>query len=469
MRIKTTNLLRLFGQAEPIAGLEIADNFLRLAFLDFDKKKSIEEVRFLLDEQLPDNTIRNGIIINEDILLRNLKKLLKNAPIEVSYVILSLPIDKTYTKLFSFPSNTPQEKLDASMKLITEYQMPFKIETVYLDWERYETKEKIEFVFSSISKSIIDQYINILSKAGLKTVAIEIHPLSFLRTINLPEKIPILIISKTPNASYVYIVKDKILQYSRVLPSSVFSQDEAIKEIKRIANFYEARNKPIGKIVNFSTIKVAKEYKDSKWLVSIGAAERGLLPRSQDRLISFMPIGTEKAYEYQRATAFSRFLSLLMIWLSIFFCLAYISTWFLMFSVHQRAARQIELLSALPLPPESATLETRAQGLNNLTQTAEEIGRIIPNWSILAKELQSRVVDGIVINNLQISGWETGIILTGVARKRPDLNLFKKSLGESEFLKEVVMPLTNLEQKENIPFTITFKIKDPQLLYQNVQ
>jgi len=464
MRLKTAIFSRLLGRAEPIVGLEIADDFLRLAYLDFDKKKSIEEVRFLSEEQLPDNTTRNGIIINEDVLLQSLKKLLEKTPLGENYVILSLPIDKTYTKLFSFPPDTPQEKLDASMKLITEYQMPFEIKTVYMDWERCETKEKIEFVFASIPKSIVDQYLNILSKAGLKTVAVEIHPLSFLRTIELPENIPILIVSKTQNASYVYIVKDKILQYSRVLPFSVFSQDEVKKEIKRIADFYEAKNEPVGKIIDFSTIKIAKEYKDNKWLISIGAAKRGLLPRAQDRLISLMPIGTEKAYEYQRANAFSRFLSLLTIWLSIFFCLAYIGTWFLMFSIHQRTVKQIELLTAQPLPSESAVLEIKAQRLNNLTLTAKEISRTIPNWSILVKELQSRVVDGITINNLQIGGLETSITLTGVARKRPDLSLFKKSLEESEFLKEVVMPLTSLEQKEDIPFSVSFKIKDPQLL-----
>lgn len=466
-------LLRLFSRAEPIAGLEIADDALRLALLTFDKKKAAQEIVLLVENSLAANTISQGVIVEEPALIKSLQQLLKKTSVKVTYVILSLSIGKVYTRLFAFPPNTPQQKLEASMKLITEYQMPFKIDEVYLDWEKLETKDKNEFLLSAVPKPMVNQYANALSKAGLQMVALEIHPFSLLRTMNLPEEGSFLIRAKSLGATYVYVVKNTTLRYAKTLPISFIPAKEVENEIKRIKNFYEAENEPIKEVLDITAGSIVETYKHAelqgpqgnRWSISLGATVRGLLPRSQDKLISLMPIGTEKAYEYQRATSFSQFLLILTFWLSTFFSLAYIGAWLLMFSVQQRTAGQIELSSAQTLPAESATLEARAQKLNSITQAMSQITKTLPHWSILVEELRSRVGNGVVITSFSIAGLDSPITLLGVAQTRADLSLFKKSLEQSPLLKEVMVPLTNLEQKEKIPFTITVKIKEPQTLY----
>ena len=55
--------------------------------------------------------------------------------------------------------------------------------------------------------------------------------------------------------------------------------------------------------------------------------------------------------------------------------------------------------------------------------------------------------------------------ITGVSKDRETLNLFKKSLQESPYITGVELPINNLEQKENIPFSISFHLKDPSMLY----
>jgi Tfp pilus assembly protein PilN len=88
-----------------------------------------------------------------------------------------------------------------------------------------------------------------------------------------------------------------------------------------------------------------------------------------------------------------------------------------------------------------------------------------PNWSILIDEINSRTVDGIIISNFIAPSVNDIISISGMASNRDTLNQFKKKLQDSPYLTSVEMPITNLEQKGDIPFSVTFRIKDPSMLY----
>ena len=57
------------------------------------------------------------------------------------------------------------------------------------------------------------------------------------------------------------------------------------------------------------------------------------------------------------------------------------------------------------------------------------------------------------------------MILTGISTDMETLNQFKKSLQSSTYLASIELPITNLEQKTDIPFSISFKLKDPNSLF----
>jgi len=54
-----------------------------------------------------------------------------------------------------------------------------------------------------------------------------------------------------------------------------------------------------------------------------------------------------------------------------------------------------------------------------------------------------------------------------MAGDRDTLNLFRDKLKTSAILTNINLPLTNLDQKSDIPFTISFDLKNPSLLYKN--
>jgi Tfp pilus assembly protein PilN len=262
------------------------------------------------------------------------------------------------------------------------------------------------------------------------------------------------------------------LRFSRILPFNYFPKKELAKEIGKIVKFYETENNDKPAVYDFSELKIIDEFKsdprvkkdETRWLVALGAAFRGLMPRPEDNLVSLMPVGTEEAYEYQKATVFTEFTASLIIGLSVFFSGIFIIAWLMMLSIQQNALNQLESFSSVPLPAGSVELEEKANRFNELVSQTANIVKTFPRWSILLEELKLRVIPGISISNFSLPSPEATFSLNGIAENRDTLNRFKKSLEESPLLAEIKLPLTDLEKKEKIPFSISFKLKDPSIL-----
>ena len=100
-----------------------------------------------------------------------------------------------------------------------------------------------------------------------------------------------------------------------------------------------------------------------------------------------------------------------------------------------------------------------------MTEASRVILSTTPHWSILLEDINSRVISGILITNFSAVSIAEHMSMTGTAKDRNTLNLFKKSLQDSIYLTEVELPIKNLEQKVDIPFSISFRLNDPSMLY----
>ena len=75
-------LIKLFTREEQIAGLEISDNYLRVALLRSGKEdrkdegKSAVEIKFLAEEPLAKGVLTNGSIQNRAEFIKSVKKLM---------------------------------------------------------------------------------------------------------------------------------------------------------------------------------------------------------------------------------------------------------------------------------------------------------------------------------------------------------------------------------------------------------
>jgi Tfp pilus assembly PilM family ATPase len=488
-------LLKFFTRDETIAGIEIKDAFVRAALISKSKKDEIQ-ILSIAEEALKAGTIKNGVLSDRPAFIQALKNLSKKSKKKIKYVIISIPPDNVYSQIFTFPTVVKGERLEETMRLIIGFQLPRTQEDAYLDWEKVNTSAKNEVFLALAQKSVIDNYIDAFEKAGLKVVAVETHPLSIGRIIDI-EKIdnPTLVIVENELSATIMVIKHRTAYFARVLPYSFIPSDKIPNEIKRIVNFYESENKEkITQIIKISgernTIRgkeiekvtdlkveegkmlsdftnhpeVKKRY--DKWIVSVGTGMRGLIPRSEDTIVSLLSVGTEEAYRHQKTITFVNLISDIVSGISIFFMIVFIGAWLLMTSIQENLNKS-ELLYNAPLPADMVEVEARAKNLNTLLAELRPLVEKMPLWSKVVAEIKDKAGSEIFIINLSLPKTDSILNIRGLASDRSQLSLFKKSMEDSPLFTEITMPLTSLEQKNNIPFSISFKLKDASMIYIN--
>ncbi len=467
------NLSRIFTREEPVAGLEIGEKFLRLTLLESDSKTSAVKVGFFVEEPVPDGIIVNGAVSDEQGFVTALQSLMKKIPGKVRYVIASIPPDLVYAKIFSFPKTLEGAKLEESMKLTVGFQLPMKPEDVYLDWEKIDSDEQNEIFLAAAPKSAIDTYLRALQGANLNPIAIESHPLSFLRVIDLPEKDAVLIKMLYKNSAAVFIAKHRVLHFSRALPGEFVPVQKVDEEARKIKDFYESGDGPVVRMIDFDSASVLPQYNNyselktpaSSWMISFGSALRGLASRSDDTRVSLMPVGTEAAYEYHKAIIFSEFISNLTVGISVFFVAAFAGAWLWMNSIQQNTLHQLENLSSLPAPSDAVALETKGGELNALVAVLKQANTNIPTWSVVMNQVHSLAMPGITVMNFSLPAVAGQGNITATARDRNALDAFKRAFSDSDFITNASFSKTDLAQTVNLPVSVVFSIKNPEKLF----
>lgn len=469
-------LFNILTRKEIVAGMEVSDTYLRVALLELMKKRKAlpePEVRFLLEQPLEKGIVTNGIIEDQKRFAECLDLILKQSKIKVECFILSIPSNNMFSRIISFPKVVSGEKLEEAVALAADYQLPVNKDEVYFDWQVTPAEKKSEVLLVSVAKAVVDSYINAFKSAGLNLRAVEFNSISISRVIDISEEEATLIFSSDKSSSNISIFKDKTLYFNRIIPYAAKSKQALEQEVRKVIDFFEAETEEkivrsisldkIAPIGPFSSCPLLNQ-NWSNWFASLGAAKRGLLERSEDNLISVMPVGTEESYEWQKAMVFSGFLLSIITGLCVFFIIAFLGTWMLMLNVHRGIANKSNKLATLPVEHEWEQLSAKAVELNDVVNVGSTLTGEMPEWSLLLEDLRARTVEGILINELIIPPLGEGISLKGVAQSRNGLNEFKKSLEKSDLISEVKMPLTDMEKKENIPFSINFKIKDRDAL-----
>ena len=477
--ITTMNFLSFFTREEPIAGLAIEEDVLRLVLLKRHPETGQREIQTFATKTVSRGVITDGIITDRSALTASLKKLLARSNVRLNYFIVSIPANQTYYKIFSFPKNIDTEQLEEAMGLVADFQLPFAADDVEIDWEKVIIKEEWKettgpshvVALAVLKKKVTNEYLACLNDAGIKTVALEIHPQSIER-VSSEDKTGKLIIHKTPSNVLLYIIEEQTLRFLRSIPNAQLQGKELSEEIRKIANFYETTAQTTLQILPLdaqqinASIATNEEMREniSAWMIALGAAARGALPRKSDDLISLMPLGTEKAYEYQRAASFSIFLTHLAITFSIFFAASFLAAFALMIMIQENFSKQINALPPYRLPKISLT-EDHAKRMNVIIAQTSTLVKTLPRWSGFMEELIGKIPSDITISNLSIPSPGATISMSGVAKNRVALNNFRKTLQGWPTITSLDLPTTNLDQREDIPFQASFVPSDPQFIY----
>lgn len=172
-------------------GLDISD--LSIKIISFKKKSfSIKKEFFELAAygkiSIPDNYFEKGEIKNIDGIAELIKKLIKNpakGKIKNPCVISVLPETKTFIKLIETSGAENETILEIVQREINK-DIPLSLDESYLDWQiiSRDSKTNIMKILVSIApKKIVDSYILLLKKAGLKPLAFEIESVAIARSL----------------------------------------------------------------------------------------------------------------------------------------------------------------------------------------------------------------------------------------------------------------------------------------------
>lgn len=179
---------KIFNYESDVIGLDLSDFSVRVVKIE-DK-----HVVSYATCSLPNGCIIGGEIQKKDQVVSIIKKVIAIAgprKIKTKKVVCSLPESKAFLRIISLPQMSDLE-IGEAVKWEMEANIPLTLEQVYYDWQiipqsLLPEKNKINLIVAAVSKSIVDQNIEILELAGLNPVGMEIEPIAQARGL-LDEK-----------------------------------------------------------------------------------------------------------------------------------------------------------------------------------------------------------------------------------------------------------------------------------------
>ena len=194
--------------------------------------------------------------------------------------------------------------------------------------------------------------------------------------------------------------------------------------------------------------------------IALGAALRGLIPRSEDVIISLLGVGTEEEYRENQLRLFISFWRN-VVFSSLGFLLAlFLITEFFLIRTDRRYIEQIEGGTASPEVAEVTKLEQEAKAFNRaVTLIANAKGEEI-SWSPLLRNIEALASPGVVsITRVLITARENAILISGRANTEEEAIKFRKAMEDDPQIDTAELPLSLIVRAERgFTFVITITL-----------
>jgi len=170
-------------------GLDISD--LSIKLVQLNKVRDKIKIQALSRLTLAEGIITNGEIKNKPELIKAIQKIMSSpdyGKVSSEEVIACLPESKTFVKLIEVQKspNTLADVIGAEI----EKHVPLVMNDSYFDWQIIEElPDKYFVLIGAAPKEIVNQYTELLDKARLTPVALEIEPIAFCRCLLKEEAI----------------------------------------------------------------------------------------------------------------------------------------------------------------------------------------------------------------------------------------------------------------------------------------
>ncbi|MFA5230300.1 MAG: hypothetical protein WC422_02625 [Candidatus Paceibacterota bacterium] len=133
MKINLEKIKKLLDPTEEIGAIEINNRVIKSFYFSNQGNLNIKSSAIL---PLPNNTINNGYVQNQESLIKALVEIKKNLNVKrrVSpYIILSLPSQNFFSSILSIPKLADKSSFAEAVKLNLRLRSPISIENAFID------------------------------------------------------------------------------------------------------------------------------------------------------------------------------------------------------------------------------------------------------------------------------------------------------------------------------------------------
>jgi Tfp pilus assembly PilM family ATPase len=504
-----SHILNILNPQPAIGGLEINNSALKFVLIKENKLTSTSL-------NLTAGVIEEGKIKNGENFKAALLKLHSQITPGVKkkiYVILNIPDINIYAQVFNLPV-VAVDNLEEAAHLNLQMISPTDFSSVYSDWQKVgETNidgGQIEILSAFVPNKIVDEFVQCLKETNFVVAAIEFSGLAISRLISgLKEPInSFLLLHLTSSGLNFSLIRNRNLYFNHFVlwPAGEERQISlaAIKEIiireaQKVLNFASshwpetqintlllaapALEEKISQIIteNFS-LSVQKVTLSSKltapdgrwsiinnqltsltsdWFSALGSSLRGLIPRSQDIIISLAGTGTEEEFRQHQIINFIKiWRNIALTSISFIFIAFMVVEGFLMKTTNS-LNNQLANLANLPELGEVNKLQEEAEEFNEQVELGLQVKNQIYSWSPLFEKIKSLAGNDIIIERIFIQSQETPILFNGRAADEKAIIDFKTKLEQDFQFKDINLPLAGIASAADgsLRFTITFKLK----------
>ncbi|SMD06520.1 type IV pilus assembly protein PilM [Sporomusa malonica] len=203
------------GPASTI-GIDIGSGVLKIAEISWHK--NIPTLRAAGMASLPDDLVRDGIIMDKMALAETLRRLLATAGSTGKHAIISVSGHAVFIRELTFPMMT-NEELRQAIKWDLDKYVPANAENYYFDFSVIgagQEAHEVRVLLVAAPQTVIDAIIAICKEVGLKAVAIDIEPLAVCRTFT--HEVNTLVVDIGQKICQISIFQNNCPVVSRLLP-----------------------------------------------------------------------------------------------------------------------------------------------------------------------------------------------------------------------------------------------------------
>lgn len=202
--------MSLFTEEENFFGLDLGASSIKLAQL-----KQMHGKPSLLtygDMELPPNLLASDSPVDQDKLAQMIRQLVEDARVSTKNVVAALPSNFSYAAVITMPKLNHEELVNA-VRFQADKYIPMAIDQVKLDWvvigPKADSEDEIEVLLVAAPISLANKYLNIMQKAGLELIALEINPIAQTRSLLTPGHEPLMVIDFGSVATDMAIVTNQ--------------------------------------------------------------------------------------------------------------------------------------------------------------------------------------------------------------------------------------------------------------------